>query len=300
MNASHKKTNAYFVSLDNPQQIKASRKRTNDLLKYHWQHYSELACQRNTIQDQIQQALIQTAIPYEISQWQRAVKYKYGLHPLSTVGSLSFIGGRFNTGKSVNSEVPFFPGLYLAQNKDTALQEHLGQISNEHLTPREIALTNPTSETIVSISGKLDKVFDLTHPDTLIPFIKLIKNFKFSKELKATAKKLKLQDSKIIKTPEALLETFLDPNWRASPSQFDIPSNSQILGHLVYSAGVEGILYPSKFTGQLCLVVYPKNFLNTDSFIMLDDEAPHEKVPTRIDSTNWRLSDMEAKEIIQA
>ena len=300
MNASHKKTNAYFVSLDNPQQIKASRKRTNDLLKYHWQHYSELACQRNTIQDQIQQALIQTAIPYEISQWQRAVKYKYGLHPLSTVGSLSFIGGRFNTGKGVNSEVPFFPGLYLAQNKDTALQEHLGQISNEHLTPREIALTNPTSETIVSISGKLDKVFDLTHPDTLIPFIKLIKNFKFSKELKATAKKLKLQDSKIIKTPEALLETFLDPNWRASPSQFDIPSNSQILGHLVYSAGVEGILYPSKFTGQLCLVVYPKNFLNTDSFIMLDDEAPHEKVPTRIDSTNWRLSDMEAKEIIQA
>lgn len=298
MNASHKKTNAYLVGIDSPQLIKASRKRTNDLLKYQWQHYSELACQRNAIQDQIQQALTQTAIPYEISHWQRAVKYKYGLHPLSTVGSLSFIGGRFNTGKGVNSEIPFFPGLYLAQNKDTALQEHLGQIPNEHLTPREIALTNPSSETIVSVSGRLDKVFDLTHPDTLIPFIKLIKNFKFSKELKAAAKKLKLQDSKIIKTPEALLKTFLDPNWRASPIHRDTPANSQILGHLIYSAGIEGILYPSKFTGQLCLVVYPKNFVNTDSFIMLDDEAPHEKVPIRIDGSNWRLSDLEAGEIM--
>lgn len=295
---SHKKTNSYLVELDNPQIIQASRKRTNDLLKYHWQHYSELARQRSAIQDQIQQALIQTAIPYEISQWQRAVKYKYGLHPLSTVGSLSFIGGRFNTGKGVNSEVPFFPGLYLAQNKDTALQEHLGQIPNEHLTPREIALTNPSSETIVSVSGKLDKVLDLTDPDTFTPLIQLIKNFKFSKELKATAKKLKLQDSRIIKTPEALLETFLDPNWRTSPSRYDIPANSQILGHLVYSAGIEGILYPSKFTGQLCLVVYPKNFVNTDSFIMLDDEAPHEKVPTKINGSNWRLSDLEADEIM--
>ena len=298
MNASHKKSTAYLVELDSPQRIQASRKITVDLLKYYWQHYSELARQRSAIQDQIQQALIQTAIPYEISRWQRAVKYKYGLHPLSTVGSLSFIGGRFNTGKGVNSELPFFPGLYLAQNKDTALQEHLGQIPNEHLTPREIALTNPSSETIVSVSGKLDKVFDLTHPDSLIPFINLIKNFKLSKELKAATKKLKLQNSKIIKTPEALLENFLDPSWRASPSQYDIPANSQILGHLVYSAGIEGILYPSKFTGQLCLVVYPKNFVNTDSFIMLDDEPPHEKVPIKIDGSNWRLSDLEASEIM--
>lgn len=298
MNASHKKTNAYVVELDNPQRIQASRKRTADLLKHYWQHYSELARQRSAIQDQIQQALIQTAIPYEISRWQRAVKYKYGLHPLSTVGSLSFIGGRFNTGKGVNSEVPFFPGLYLAQNKDTALQEHLGQIPNEHLTPREIALTNPSSETIVSVSGKLDKVLDLTHQDSLIPFINLIKNFKFSKELKASTKKLKLQDAKIIKTPEALLKNFLDPNWRVSPSQYDIPANSQILGHLVYSAGIEGILYPSKFTGQLCLVVYPKNFVNTDSFVVLDDEAPHEKVPIKIDGYNWRLTDLEASEIM--
>jgi len=111
MNASHKKSTAYLVELDSPQRIQASRKKTADLLKYYWQHYSELARQRNAIQDQIQQALIQTAIPYEISRWQRAVKYKYGLHPLSTVGSLSFIGGRFNTGKGVNSELPFFPGL---------------------------------------------------------------------------------------------------------------------------------------------------------------------------------------------
>ena len=157
------------------------------LLKFHWNYYSELARQRHEIQDQIQEALVQTCVPYEISKWQRGVKYKYGLHPLSTVGSLTNIGGRFNTGVNVNTEVPSFAGLYLAANKDTALQEHLGQTPNEKLSSREMALTNPASETIVSISGKFDKVFDLTNEKALKPFLSLITRFKLSSELKVRA-----------------------------------------------------------------------------------------------------------------
>jgi len=287
-----------LLELGTVKSIQTAKKATQDLLKYTWNHYSELARQRSAIQDSIQQALIQTAIPYEVSNWQRAVKYKYSLHPLSTVGSLSFIGGRFNTGKGVNTEVPFFPGLYITQNKDTALQEHLGQTPNEYLTPREVALTNSASETIVSISGKFDKVFDLTNPDSVAPFVELIKNFSLSKELKAFAKKLGLGDSVIIENTHTLLKTLLEPNWRISPSRYDVPANSQIFGHLIYSAGIEGILYPSKLTGQLCLVVYPKNFVGTDSFIMLDDEPPHEKVPIKIDGSNWRLSEIVYDEII--
>jgi L-rhamnose mutarotase len=35
----------------------------------------------------------------------------------------------------------------------------------------------------------------------------------------------------------------------------------------------------------------------SDSHVFLDDETPHEKVPKRIDSQNWRMSELTAKEI---
>ncbi|WP_428412340.1 RES family NAD+ phosphorylase [Legionella sp.] len=92
--------------------------------------------------------------------------------------------------------------------------------------------------------------------------------------------------------------TLLTHEWRQFPSNYDIPANSQIFGHIVHQAGIEGILYPSKLTGSLCLVVFPKNFVSTDSYLKLDDEVPHEKVPTRIDASNWRICDLEAKEVI--
>ena len=79
--------------------------------------------------------------------------------------------------------------------------------------------------------------------------------------------------------------------------QWDVPSNSQIFGRLVYDAGIEGILYPSALTGKDCLAVFPRNFANTSSFIVLDDPPPIEKVPTRIDATNWRLSELTFEEI---
>ena len=268
------------------------------LLNYHWNYYSELARQRNEIQDLIQEALVQTCIPYEIFKWQRAVQYKYGLHPLSTVGSLTYIGGRFNTGVNVNTEVPSFSALYIAKNKDTALQEHLGQTPNEKLSPREIALTNPSSETIVSISGKFDKVFDLTDEKSLEPFLRLITRFKLSKELKVKAHDLGEPNPETIKTVKKLLNSLLLPEWREYPSRYDIPANSQIFGHLVYSAGIEGILYPSKLTQAPCLVVFPKNFVGTESYIQIDDETPHKKVPVKIDSSNWRLSELSPNEII--
>ena len=169
-------------------QLKNVKKYTEKLLKYNWRYFSELAEQRNQIREEIQQALIQQSTTFDFSRWQRAVKYKYGLHPLSSVGSLVHVGGRFNTGKYVNSEIPSFAGLYIASNKDTALQEHLGQSPNSsQLSPRELALTNPESETIVSVSGHLDKIFDLTQADNLVPFLDLIARFKVSKELKVMA-----------------------------------------------------------------------------------------------------------------
>lgn len=296
-----KKPLQYLLDAGTSESIREIKRITDEQLKYHWDCYAELARQRNIIQDQIKGALLQTCGGYEFSKWQRAVKYKYSLHPLSVVGSRTFIGGRFNTGSNVNTEVPTLSGLYLAQNKDTALQEHLGQETvprNSKLTPREIALTNPASETIVSVSGKLDRVFDLTVPGNLKPFVDLIKNFTLSNELKATANKLNVPTPGIIKTAHQLRAALLCHDWRAFPSRYDVPSNSQIFGHLVYSSSIEGILYPSKLTKHPCLVLFPQNFVGTDSYVQLDDDLPHAKIPRRIDAFNWRVSELSTKELL--
>ena len=176
----------YLLEQGTISDMRAAKDATRALLKYHWDYYSELALQRSQIQNEIQKSLIQSCRSnYKFEKWQRAVKWKYGLHPLSTKGSLTNIGNRFNTGIEVNSEVPSFPALYIAYDKDTALQETLGQvkIENSSLSARELALTNPQSEVVVSVSGSLEKIFDLTNSDTLKKFVKLIKNFKLSGSL---------------------------------------------------------------------------------------------------------------------
>ena len=271
------------------------------LLKYHWGYYSELALQRSQIQDELTKSLIQPCLSnYRFTQWQRAVKWKYGLHPLSVVGSNTYIGQRFNTGSDVNSEVPSFPALYLACDKDTALQETLGQVDENHsgLTPRELALTNSQSEVIVSVSGELEKVFDLREASNLKQFLSLIKGFRLSDALKESARLLGQPEPQLVTSARLLLDTLLANEWRVHPSTYDVPANSQIFGHLIYQAGIEGILYPSKLTGKDCLAVFTHNFAVSSSYINLDDEAPHAKVPRRIDSTNWRVSDLSAGELI--
>lgn len=265
-------------------------------------YYAELAHQRNQIQDELKKILIQASRDnYQFERWQRAVKWKYGLHPLSTVGSLTFSGGRFNTGKDVNPAVPYFPALYLAADKDTALQETLGhvEVKDSKLSAIELALTNPQSEVIVSVSGQLEKVFDLRAAANLKSFTNKIKGFKLSTALKESAKRLGLDKPRIIQTPRELLDTLLAENWRVAPAIGDVPANSQIFGHLVYQAGIEGILYPSRLSGKDCLAIFPRNFANTSSYIKLDDEPPNAEVPRQIDGTNWRLCELSQKELIE-
>lgn len=215
----------YLLEQGNLQDMRAAKERTAALLKYHWDYYSELARQRNEIQEELNKTLIQASISnFPVQKWQRAVKYKYGLHPFSTVGSLTFIGGRFNTGKEVNSEVPSFPALYLASTKDTALQETLGQVKPKDcpLGARELALTNPQSEVIVSVSGELEKVFDLRTANSLKKFVELIKDFKLGKAVEESAKFLELNPPATVKNPEQLLETLLTDGWQRLPSQLDV------------------------------------------------------------------------------
>jgi hypothetical protein len=70
--------------------------------------------------------------------------------------------------------------------------------------------------------------------------------------------------------------------------QFDVPSTSQIFGQLAIDAGIEGIVYPSKFTNKNCLVIFPQNFeKNSKSFIQLDDTAPKGIITSRLDPKIW-------------
>jgi hypothetical protein len=279
----------YILETGNLLDLRKAKRKTAAYLNYFWNYYSELAYQRSQIRDELHQALNEACTKdYKFQRWQRAVRYKYSLDPLSTGGSVRGIGSRFNIGEDFSLNLPCFSALYLARDKDTALQETLGQVvvDNSELSPREIALTSPQSETIVSVSGQLETVFDIRTSASLRRFTNLIKNFKLSRSLIGQARRLGERAPELVTVPSKLRESLVEENWRAPPRLFDVPSNSQIFGHLVFTAGIEGVLFPSKLTGKNCLAIFPQNFVRTSSFVELDDPVPQEVEVTRIDSSN--------------
>lgn len=258
-------------------------------LKYYWDYYKELAYQRSKISDNINKSILEAAEEnFQFEKWQRAVKYKYTLEPFSVAGSLIDPGGRFNIGDINPSQFPPFPSLYLAYDKETCLQELLCQKINSEQENHalELALTNPDSISIVSVSGSLDSIINLKKPEKLQPFVDLIKDFSIPDYLKKTAASIGEQEPELIRSVLKLIDVLLEPNWRLWPMQFDVPFPSQIFGQLVVEAGVEGILYTSKFTGKDCFAIFPQNF-NEGSFVQLDDDTPKEIKIRRLDSKSW-------------
>ena len=77
--------------------------------------------------------------------------------------------------------------------------------------------------------------------------------------------------------------------------QFDVPSNSQIFGQMIYASRISGILYYSSITKKECLAIFPTNFKNSSSFIELIDEPPNKQVPKKIDSSNFSICETEIK-----
>ncbi len=268
--------------------IKSLAKRGEKLSRYQLEFYSTLNNQRTQIISELRDSLSKnTRRGFEFTGWQRSITYEWCTKPLSSRGSLIDPGGRFNIGDIDPDRFPIFPALYIASDKATALQEHLGQDEEHHskLSAYELALSNPQSVSIVSLSGKIENIIDLTDKKSLNSFCSLIKDFKIPISLQKSARELKLPPPTAAKTVDQILLTLLEPNWRSQPMQFDIPANSQIFGQIVSSAGIEGILYPSKMNGEPCLAIFPKNFKNSPSFIKLDDPAPPETKITILDST---------------
>lgn len=297
-----KRGRAYVLERTSAGQIRVTKQRVQAILRCYWNFHSELAYQRKQIEAELRAALTRSATAgFDFSGWQRAVKYKYGLHPLSAVGSLSDPGGRFNVGDIDKAHFPSFSALYFARDKDTALQEALGQTPPSpevRLTARELALTNPQSETIVSVSGRIDTVFDLRDKTALQPFVDLIKGFTLSPPLNKEAARLGLE-LRIVRTPDEMLGALLSPDWRTQPMNYDTPAPSQLFGHMALLAGIEGIVYPSRFTGAECIAIFPQAIESSRSRLELDDPTPHPKVPTRIDSSNWQICELTPGDVIK-
>lgn len=257
-------------------EIIKSKKLYEDLVEFHWRYYSELAFQRKRIREDLNSCLRGAAVAFQFSKWQRIVKYKYSLDPLNARGSLSDPGGRFNVGAIDPTRYPMFPALYLAAEKGTGLAEVLGRDNGTGLlTPEELALAKPDS-----------MVVDVRVSETLSSFVRLIKDFRLSKALVVEARRLGFP-LQLIATVAELKRVLMLPDWRNWPMLYDVPAGGQIFGGIAMDAGIEGILYESVLTGKECLAVFPKNFLNSSSYIELDDPAPQGDVPTRIDSSNF-------------
>src|SRR5579864_705823 len=198
-------TKEWFLESGSISDIFKSKARFDDLVQFHWQYYSELAFQRNQIREQLKNSLRGKAASFEFQNWQRIVRYKHSLSPLSTRGSVVDPGGRFNVGQIDAVRYPVFPALYIACDKGTALAEVLGREQNTcFLTPEEFALTKPDSIT-AAVSGKLESVLEIRERGNLVPFVNLIKGFKVSKSLILKARRLRFR-LELVKTPKQLGE----------------------------------------------------------------------------------------------
>ena len=210
--------------------LRKARERQSEYERFYWDQYFELQFQRDKIKEQIFEVLNTSCTSnFDFSSWQRSVKYRFGLHPLCVLGSLNDPGGRFNIGDFNTQTFEPFPALYVARDKKTALVEHLfASDERESGAEWELALTKPTSVTIVAVSGHLDRLF----------------------------------------------------------------------GHLIYAAKIEAVLYKSTLTGKDCLAIFPRNFIDTTSFVELDDETPMDETPARLDCHTWGQSEVQWKSIL--
>jgi hypothetical protein len=107
--------------------LRAGKNFETRIRQFHWRLYAELAEQRSRIGDKLHKAILEAAVEdFPFNNWQRMVKNRWALKPLSARGSLGMPGGRFNIGAIEPAFAPF-PALYIASDKPTAFQELLGQ-----------------------------------------------------------------------------------------------------------------------------------------------------------------------------
>lgn len=221
--------------------------------------------------------------------WSRIVDYRHSLDPLSTLGSITGVGGRFNVGAGLSPGVfTAFPALYCAEDYTTAYLEKFGSPETAHpnnLSGADLALRRPGSFSQVRLNAKLENVLDISDHTSLKPMVDILRKFEVPKNATQTARKLGLKQTPwLIRSSITLQKQLLHPNWRVRPMQFDLPANSQIFGRWVAAAGIHGILFPSsRDLMRRCLALFPQNWAGSTSFVEIADAIPAGVRITRID-----------------
>jgi hypothetical protein len=200
-----------------------------------------------------------------------ALQYRYSDTPLSCIGSMKWLGGRFNYGVDIDAaRFAAFPALYLAESFETGLREMQGltrEDSRGGLSASELNLCAEHGVSWVPIKGTVGNIFDLTKASNLDAFAKAISAFKLSKAVRDAEKQIRARPMRIIGTSKELLATFMAENWREFPAVWNTPANPQLFGHLLTQAGFEGVLFSSTRTGEKNLALFTRQFKNSASSI---------------------------------
>ncbi len=273
-----------------PRAIKTWIKLHENVIDYTAEHFAYFAHKRSQVMEELKQSLLENTISFEFDDWKRIVSQQFSNTPLSTVGSVkSFPGGRFNVGIIDIERFPQFAALYLAEDSATAILEMTGikpDIVTDGLTGKELAALGNSSHFI--IRGKLTNVLDLTDPKSLHQFYTHLKAIQLPFYYRKKATQLKISPMLPVKNLDELWKTLFSENWRLMPMQFDVPANSQILGQIAHSAGIEAILYPSVKTNKKALAAYPENFFNSDAFIEIVGAVADTVTGIRIDKATYK------------
>lgn len=264
-------------SLTDISNIRRYKQRYEFIQEHYYKSFMHFQHQRANRLEKIKVTISQNVERYVFENWHRIIDLRFVENALSSIGSiLNDPGGRFNIGDINEIKFPKFKALYIAEDWATAYREKNqvdpSEVIGGGLTTDELSMTNKSSTIDLLVKGNLE-IVDLTKEDTLLDFYNIIKDIKISKQLEKEAQRLNIPALYHVKSFEELKKSILLNEWRSLPAQVDIPANSQIFGQLVYSSGVEGILYPSKMSSvKKCLAVFPMNFANSSSAIKIQDE----------------------------
>jgi RES domain len=260
-------------------ELLAWRAKGKNFQSYHYLWYFELEGQRAAQESHLLDSLRKVrGTDIALAGWGRALNYKYSNTPLSCIGSIKWVGGRFNYGIDIDAaRFPPFPTLYLAEDFETGLREMQGltrEDSRAGLSARELNLCAKDGVAWATISGTVGNVFDLTRPKNLEGFCEVISSFKLSKAVRDLERRLNALPLRLITTAPGLLSTFMMEHWRECPTVWNTPSNSQLFGHLLSQAGFEGVLFSSTRTGKKNLALFTRQFKNSPSVVKVVNAPP--------------------------
>lgn len=138
-----------------------------------------------------------------------------------------------------------------------------------------------------SVEGKINFAIDVRRAASLKRFVDIIQNFKIDASTDNLAKFASLKPVKTIMLPSDLKKAIHEIDWKASPTQVNLPSNSQVFGKLIYEAGIEGIIYNSAKANGSCMALFPNNFRRSESVVKVTGELPATVQVTELNKHTW-------------